>query len=55
VGREWWQRVLDLPFLVSEGVIDEQDASLVTLAETATEAWDHIRSWYRDRGQPLFG
>jgi uncharacterized protein (TIGR00730 family) len=55
VGREWWQRVLDLRFLVGEGVIDEQDAALVTLAETAAEAWDHIRGWYRDRGQPLFG
>jgi hypothetical protein len=54
VGREWWQRVFDAQFLVSEGVIDAADAELFVYAETAVEAWEHILRWYRERGQPLF-
>jgi uncharacterized protein (TIGR00730 family) len=54
VGREWWRRVLDLGFLVDEGVVDEEDAELFTMADSAGEAWEAIGSWYRERGQPLF-
>jgi uncharacterized protein (TIGR00730 family) len=54
VGRDWWRRVLDTQFLADEGVIDSEDAELFVYAETASEAWEHIRRWYRERGQLLF-
>jgi uncharacterized protein (TIGR00730 family) len=50
MGREFWTRVLDLPFLVAEGVIDPRDARLVQHVETAEEAWAAIRAFY---GLPL--
>jgi len=54
VGREWWSRVLDFERLLEEGTIDAQDLGLVHHAETAVEAWAHVRRWYRRRGRPLF-
>jgi uncharacterized protein (TIGR00730 family) len=54
VGREWWRRVIDTDFLMAEGVIDPEDADLFVHAESATEAWDYICAWYRERGQPIF-
>jgi len=54
VGREWWDGVLDFGRLVEEGTIDAEDLGLVHSAETAVEAWAHIRQWYRRRGRPLF-
>jgi uncharacterized protein (TIGR00730 family) len=54
VGREWWQQVLNLQFLLDEGVIDEEDAELITVADSAGEAWEAIRRWHRERGQPIF-
>ena len=54
VGREWWDGVLDFDRLVEEGTIDAHDLELMHPAETAVEAWAHIRQWYRRRGRPLF-
>ncbi len=54
VGRDWWNGVLDFERLVEEGTIDAADPGLVHSAETAVEAWAHIRKWYRRRGRPLF-
>lgn len=38
-GREWWERLLNLPFLAEEGVISPEDLDLVRWAETAEEGW----------------
>jgi uncharacterized protein (TIGR00730 family) len=46
VGREFWQRALDLRFLADEGVIAEADMGLVSYAETAEEIWAAIRVFY---------
>jgi len=45
-GREFWERVLDLPYLAEEGVIDPSDVHLVHFAESAEEAWQFIRSFH---------
>jgi hypothetical protein len=42
-------------FLVSEGVIDEEDAELFGYAETASEIWDGILRWHEANGTPLLG
>lgn len=54
VGRAFWERAVDIPFLADEGVIDPEDERLFSYAETAEEIRDHIVSWYRAAGQALF-
>ncbi|HXP06540.1 MAG TPA: TIGR00730 family Rossman fold protein [Stellaceae bacterium] len=53
VGEEYWRRVLDADFLVSEGTIDAEDRELFWYAETAADIWRDILLWYELRGRPL--
>ena len=46
VGREFWDRVVDLDFLVQEGSICPEDLDLIHYVETAEEAWDYIVQRY---------
>ena len=55
VGREYWEQVLNFPFLVAEGVIDPADAELLHYVETAEEAWACIQEFYRQRNHQLPG
>jgi uncharacterized protein (TIGR00730 family) len=54
VSRYYWDNVLNFDFLVSEGVISEEDTALFLYAEDANEAWESIIQWYDQRGEPLF-
>jgi uncharacterized protein (TIGR00730 family) len=54
-GESFWRRAFDADFLVSEGVIDPEDARLFSFADTAEEIWDAIVSWYRELGEELDG
>lgn len=54
VGKQYWQRAIDLDFLVDEGMIAPDDAKLITFAESADEIWDAISRWY-DRERSLHG
>ena len=47
VGEEFWKSAINIPFLVKEGTIAPRDAKLVTYVETAEEAWDTIRRFYK--------
>jgi uncharacterized protein (TIGR00730 family) len=38
-GREYWERVIDFPALVDEGVIEPDDLDIFSYVETAEEAW----------------
>ncbi len=49
-GREFWERVVNFPALVEEGVISERDLNLFTYVETAEDGWEVVRAHYRDRG-----
>ncbi len=49
-GREFWERVVNFPALVEEGVISAPDLKLFTYVETAQEGWDVVRAHYRDTG-----
>jgi len=42
VGRAFWERLINWPMLVDEGLISPQDLQLFHYAETAQEAWDII-------------
>ena len=55
VGAAYWRRLIDIPFMIAEGVIDPEDAELFWFAETAAGIWDGIVAWYRSSGQDPFG
>jgi uncharacterized protein (TIGR00730 family) len=48
VGPQYWRRVLDIEFLVDEGMIEPADAALFAYADSADEIWAHIA----DRFEP---
>jgi uncharacterized protein (TIGR00730 family) len=53
VGEEFWRRVFDPDFMVSEGVIAPEDRLLFSYAETADQIWTEICAWHRGAGQTL--
>ena len=53
VGEAHWRRVFDPDFLVSEGMIDEEDRDLFCYAETADAIWQSILSWYQEASMPI--
>lgn len=46
VGESFWRRLLDLDFLVDQGLIDPEDAELFGYAETAPQVWERICDAY---------
>ncbi|MFM8552035.1 MAG: TIGR00730 family Rossman fold protein [Nitrospiraceae bacterium] len=42
VGRAFWERLINWPMLVEEGLISPEDLHLIHYAETAQETWDII-------------
>lgn len=50
VGRDYWQRLIDFDFLVSEGMIDAADLQLFSYAETAAETLAAIQRWHAMHG-----
>ena len=53
VGRSFWERAIDIDFLVEEGTIDPEDRDLFVYAETADEILSHIETWYTSRGMQV--
>jgi len=53
VGESYWRRVVDIDFLVDEGVIDVEDRELFWYAESADEIWSTILAWNARNGTPL--
>jgi len=39
VGREYWERIIDFPAMVEEGVIEPRDVDIFSYVESAEEAW----------------
>jgi uncharacterized protein (TIGR00730 family) len=53
VGETYWKRLVDVEFLVEEGVVDAEDRDLLWYAETAEEIWQGILAWYTSNGRSL--
>lgn len=51
VGRAFWEKVLNIPHLVEEGLIAPEDLRLFRYADTAEEAWRHIVEYYAQYGK----
>jgi hypothetical protein len=50
VGREFWTRLVNLDFMVEEGMISEEDRNLVSIVETAEEIMAELENFYPDCG-----
>ncbi|MET0251143.1 MAG: LOG family protein [Novosphingobium sp.] len=46
-GPEYWSRIVNFDQLAAEGVINPEDVALLTPVETAQEAWEHIKAFYK--------
>lgn len=46
VGREYWSNVFNLEYLVDQGAICPQDLDLLTIVDSAEEAWSNILKFY---------
>ncbi len=53
VGEEYWRRVIDVDFLVEEGVIAAEDRELFWFAESAGDIWQGILNWHKASETPL--
>jgi hypothetical protein len=53
VGKRFWQKAINIDFLVDEGVIDSEDRDLFWFAETADDIWQSINDWYKQNGEVL--
>jgi hypothetical protein len=47
VGRAFWERLINWPWLIDNGLISPGDLDLFRFAETAQEAWDLIARYNR--------
>ena len=47
VGKSYWNEMLNFKSMVEFGVIDQEDMQSLQFSETAEEAWQVIRDWYR--------
>jgi uncharacterized protein (TIGR00730 family) len=54
IYQEYWDKLVNFEMLKEEGMVLSEDINLISFANTAQDAWDHIRQWYIDRGHPLF-
>jgi uncharacterized protein (TIGR00730 family) len=55
VGREYWERVIDLRFLADQGTIADEDLDLLDFADTAAEAWAIIQRGPEGKGSGIPG
>ncbi len=46
VGRQFWERLINLQHLVDSGMVSPGDIELVQYVETAQEAWDRLNEHY---------
>ena len=54
MGKEFWDKFIDLEYLEDESLIDEEDLELFRYCEKAQEALDAIENWYKERDEVLF-
>ncbi len=44
VGRDYWQRLIDFPFLIEQGAVSQEDVDLIHWADSSHEAFDHLKA-----------
>jgi uncharacterized protein (TIGR00730 family) len=46
-GKDFWHKAIDLEFLAEQGTISPGDQDIIDFVDTADEAWEIIRKFYR--------
>jgi len=46
-GKKYWSKLINFPFLVSEGMVDAKDLKLFHYVESAEQAWKIIANFYK--------
>jgi predicted Rossmann-fold nucleotide-binding protein len=46
-GKDFWRRAVDLDYLAEQGTISPGDQDIIDFVDTADEAWELIRKFYR--------
>ncbi|MFQ3200729.1 MAG: hypothetical protein ACI9SK_001456 [Zhongshania sp.] len=46
LGHEFWRQAINLEFLRDEGVISPDDVNMISIVDTAEQAWQHIVDFY---------
>ncbi len=54
LGKSYWDNVINLDFLLEEGVISAEDLKPIIYVDNADEAWNKILLWHEKEGSPLF-
>ncbi|WP_339673862.1 TIGR00730 family Rossman fold protein [uncultured Zhongshania sp.] len=47
IGHEFWRQAINLEFLRDEGVISPDDVNMISIVDTAEQAWQHIVDFYQ--------
>ncbi|MEK7388939.1 MAG: TIGR00730 family Rossman fold protein [Elusimicrobiota bacterium] len=47
VGRTYWKRIINFDYMAEQGMIDWGDTKLFKMVDTAEEAWNHIRKFWK--------
>jgi uncharacterized protein (TIGR00730 family) len=48
-GEKYWKKIIDFKNLVNEGTIAEEDLNLFVYADSAKDAWNYIKFFYRKK------
>jgi uncharacterized protein (TIGR00730 family) len=54
LGKVYWDNVINLNFLLEEGVIAPEDLNPIIYVNNADEAWDQILLWHETNSTPLY-
>ncbi|MFC0245392.1 LOG family protein [Falsochrobactrum ovis] len=46
-GKEFWSKAINIEYLAEQGTISPSDVDLLTFVDTAEEAWEEIKSFYK--------
>jgi predicted Rossmann-fold nucleotide-binding protein len=47
IGHEFWRQAINLEFLRDEGVISPDDVNMISIVDTAEQAWQQIVDFYQ--------
>ena len=54
LGKSYWDNVINLNFLLEEGVIASEDLNPIIYVDNAEEAWKKILLWHETYSTPLY-
>jgi uncharacterized protein (TIGR00730 family) len=53
IDKVYWQKAINIDFLLEEAVISHADADIIIYANDAQDAWNAIAAWHANNATPL--